>query len=105
MKHSLSHENLDAYQVALGVARWIRSTPFPPGDSALRDQATRAACSLVLNVAEGAHSQGGNRGKHFRIARGSAAETCAVLDLVDLPGGPQRQAELRRVVAMLSRLR
>jgi len=105
MKHSLSHENLDAYQVALGVARWIRSTSFPPGDSALRDQANRSACSLVLNLAEGAHSQGGNRAKHFRIARGSAAETCAVLDLVNLPGGAQRQAELRRVVAMLSRLR
>jgi len=105
MKHSLSHENLDAYQVALGVARWIRSTSFPSGDTALRDQAIRAASSLVLNVAEGAHSQGGNRRRHFWLARGSAAETCAVLDLVDLPGGRQRQAELRRVVAMLSRLR
>ena len=105
MKHSLSHEDLDAYRLALGVARWLRATPFPPGDSALRDQAVRAACSLVLNLAEGAHSQGGNRGKHFRIARGSAAETCAVLDLVDLPGGPERQVELRRVVAMLCRLR
>ena len=105
MKHSLSHENLDAYRVALDVARWLRSTTFPPGDSALRDQAIRAACSCVLNVAEGAHSLGGNRGQHFRIARGSAAETCAVLDLVDLPGGPERQAELRRVVAMLCRLK
>lgn len=57
------------------------------------------------NIAEGAHSLGGNRGKHFRIARGSAAETCAVLDLVDLPDRAQRQAELRRVVAMLCKLR
>jgi hypothetical protein len=36
---------------------------------------------------------------------GSAAEACAVLDLVDLPEGAARQAELRRVVAMLCKLR
>lgn len=105
MQHSLPHERLDAYRVALEVARWVRATPFPAGDSALRDQAVRAASSVALNIAEGASSQGGNRGKHFRIAQGSAAETCAVLDLVALPGGVERQAELRRVVAMLCKLR
>ena len=57
------------------------------------------------NLAEGCYSLGGNRNKHLRIAMGSAAETCGVLDLVDLPGGAQRQAELRRVVAMLCKLR
>jgi hypothetical protein len=36
---------------------------------------------------------------------GSAAEACAVLDLADLPEGAARQAELRRVVAMLCKLR
>ena len=105
MKHSLSHENLDAYRLARDVARWIRATRFPTGDSALRDQAVRAASSCVLNIAEGCYSLGGNRKKHFRIAMGSAAETCAVLDLVDLTGGAERQAELRRVVAMLCKLK
>ena len=39
---------------------------------------------------------------HFRIALGSAAETCAVLDLMELPGGQDRQTELRRIGAMLA---
>jgi len=57
------------------------------------------------NIAEGAYRIGKDRGRHFRIAMGSAAEACAVFDLVDLPDGPARQAELRRVVAMLCKLR
>ncbi len=106
MKHTLSHENLDAYKLAVQIARWIRHTPFPRGDSALKDQARRAADSVVLNLAEGAYmGTPKERGRHFRIARGSAAEVCAVLDLIDLDGGPERQVELRRVVAMLCRLR
>jgi four helix bundle protein len=105
MGHTLSHETLDAYQLALGVARWVRTTEFPRGEAALKDQAKRAADSVVLNLAEGCHALGGNRNRHFRIARGSAAEVSAVLDLLALPGGADRQAELRRVVAMTSRLK
>lgn len=105
MNHLLSHEKLDVYRLAVQVARWVRTTRFPRGDADLKDQARRAAQSVVLNVAEGCHSLGGNRGKHFRIARGSAAEVCAVLDLVDLPQGAAQQDAMRRVVAMLSRLR
>ena len=105
MEHILNHERLDAYGLALQVARWIRTTRFPTGDSALRDQAKRAADSMVLNIAEGCSRQGGDRHRHFTIAAGSAAEACAVLDLVDLPDGAERQRELRRVVAMTSRLR
>ena len=105
MKHSLSHERLDAFRLARDVARWMRKIRFPTGEGALRDQGIRASSSCVLNIAEGCYSLGGNRRKHFRIAMGSAAEACAVLDLVDLPSGFQRQEELRRVVAMLSKLR
>ena len=105
MTHDLSHERLDAYRLARSVARWVRATPFPRGDAPLKDQARRAADSVVLNLAEGAYRIGKDRQRHFRIAMGSAAEACAVLDLVDLPDGPARQAELRRVVAMLCKLR
>ena len=105
MKHPLSHETLDGYRLAVQVARWVRAARFPVGDADLRDQARRAAQSVVLNIAEGCHSLGGNRGKHFRVARGSAAEVCAVLDLVDLPGREAQQDATRRVVAMLSRLK
>ena len=58
------------------------------------------------NMAEGAYlGTDKERARHFRIARASAAETCAVLDLVDLDEGPTRQHQLRRVVAMLCKLR
>ncbi len=54
-------------------------------------------------IAEGA--RGGAAGKnHFRIALGSAAELCAALDLVSAPGVAERQAELRRIGAMVRRL-
>ena len=105
MKHTLSHESLDAYRVAVDVARWVRRTRFPHGEAALKDQARRAADSVVLNLAEGAYREGKDRHRHYRIARGSAAEVCAVLDLLDFEEGPQRQQQLRRVVAMTCKLR
>jgi hypothetical protein len=37
----------------------------------------------------------------FRVAKGSAADACEVLDLVDLPDGADHQALLRRMGAML----
>ncbi len=105
MRHPLAHENLDAYRLARDVARWVRATDFARGDADLKDQALRASRSCVLNLAEGCSSLGGNRRKHFRIAMGSAAECCAALDLVVLPGAAERQDELRRVVAMLHKLK
>ncbi len=105
MEDRLLHERLDVYRLAVEVARWVRSTTFPPGESALRDQAKRAADSVVLNLAEGCNSLGGNRNKHYRIARGSAAEVCAVLDLVPLDEAPMRQQQLRRIVFMACRLK
>ena|SRR5689334_23105841 len=103
---SLDHERLDVYQVALGVARWAAVQPIPAVRKHLRDQMVRAADSMVLNIAEGTGREPGSdaRRNHYRVAAGSAAEVSAVLDLVALPGGPERQADLRRVVAMLIKL-
>ncbi len=100
----MPHEQLIAYQLALEVARWVRATRWPAGEAALKDQAKRAADSVVLNIAEAVGSQGGNRRKHFNYARGSAMETSAVLDLLDFRDGAARQQQLRRVVAMLAKL-
>ena len=105
MEFDFDHERLDCYRLAREVARWACKQPFPAYRSKLRDQLIRAADSMVLNIAEGAgFPVGGNRSRHHRIALGSAAECCAILDLVDLPDGPQRQAELRRIGAMLARM-
>ena len=102
---NLGHERLDVYQVALGVARWAAGQVIPPARRHLRDQLVRAADSMVLNIAEGAGlPPGESRRNHYRIAAGSASEVGAVLDLVALPSGPERQEELRRVCAMLAKM-
>ncbi len=52
------------------------------GDTELRDQATRAAKSVFLNVSEGLpESQLGVRRRHFSIARNSLGEVAAAVDL------------------------
>ena len=105
MSHILRHEQLHAYRVARDVARWVRKEArFPRGEASIRDQARRAADSVVLNLAEGSYREGKDRFHHFRIAMGSAAECCAVLDLVEVPGGTETQQQIRRVVAMISKL-
>lgn len=96
------HERMICYQLALAVARWAATQALPWDRRHLRDQLVRASDSVVLNIAEACgHEPGAVRRNHFRIAMGSAAEVGAVLDLVDLPDGPARKAEVRRVCAML----
>lgn len=98
------HERLDVYTLAVDVARGLATARFPRGEADLRDQAVRASRSVVLNIAEGC-ARGGAAGKnHFRIARGSAAETCAALDLAAVAGSKDMQDKLRRIGAMLTRL-
>ena len=98
-------ERLDAYAVALDIARWARQLRWPAHTRHLHDQALRAADSIVLNLAEGASSTGGNRRKHYDLARGSAGEVFAVTQLLELPGGEEAQGKLRRLNQMLARLR
>jgi len=63
--------------------------------------------SVALNIAEGmargrrATAAGRNQ---VSIAVGSAAEACAVLDLIDVRGGQAVQETLRRVGIMLLNL-
>ena len=98
------HEQLDVYRVSLEVSRAVSGMRFGRGDADLRDQAVRASRSVVLHIAEGC-ARGGKAGKnHFRIARGSAAETCAALDLVSEADVSGLQDKLRRVGAMLTKL-
>ena len=104
MSTGFPHESLDCYRLSVHVARWVSMSRFPPGDADLADQARRAARSVTLTIAEGMAAVGAVRRNHLRIALGSAAETCAVLDLVALPDAAARQAELRRIGAMLRRL-
>jgi len=101
--HSFSFENSDIYQLAMSVNHRIAALRFPAGRGHLKNQAIRAADSTVLNIAEGWERGPGDAARnHFRIARGSAGEVFAVVDLV---GGPEDlKQDLRRVGAMLTRL-
>jgi len=105
MTYEFTFERSDVYKLAVGVARWMRQAPWRPSQRSLRDQGTRAAESVVLNIAEGWSRRGDAGRNHMRIAAGSAGEALAVLDLVDFPGASDRQDELRRIGAMLSRIR
>lgn len=98
------HERLDAYKLAVEVARAVATAHFSRGDADLRDQAVRSSRSVVLNIAEGRARGGGAARHHYRIALGSAAETCAALDLAALPDAAALQERLRRVGAMLARM-
>jgi len=101
----LAFERLTVFQDAVAVARGLAGARWPRGHEALRDQAVRAAQSVVLNLAEGCGSQGGNRKRHFRLAQGSACEVIAALYLVDLPTAEAHQKTLRRVHQQLRSLR
>jgi four helix bundle protein len=85
------------------VARIERS------DRDLAKQLRRAACSVVLNIAEGSHSDAGHARERFRTARGSAAEVRACIaaagafGLVEPLDGAQK-ARLDGIVAVLTKL-
>ena len=98
-------ERLDAFRLAVEVARWVRGCRWPAKTTHLHDQAMRAADSVVLNLAEGASSTGRQRAKHFDLARGSAGEVFAATLLVDLQRAEEARGKLRRLNQMLARLR
>jgi four helix bundle protein len=98
-------ERLDVFRLAVEVARTLRTARWPAKTSALQDQATRAADSVVLNIAEGSASSGRQRAKHFDLALGSAGEALAATLLVELADGDELREKLRRVRSMLKRLR
>ena len=104
MLYPFDHENFDCYSLARDVARWVHKERFPADARDLRDQALRSSRSVALNIAEGAARGGASGRNHYRIALGSAAETCAALDLVGINGAPEQQEKLRRVGAMLRKL-
>ena len=105
------HERLDVYNVALEFAVWRHRLKMPKGNADLVDQLNRATTSVVLNVAEGAGEfSKAEKQRFYRMARRSAAECAAALDILEAGGGmtaevlePGREL-LSRVVAMLTKL-
>ena len=96
-----SLHRFDAYQLSLQfrrlVVRWL-----PLRRSELSDQLDRASISVPLNVAEGAgRSTPRERARHYTIARGSAVECLACLDLLELELSAPSTTEARTVLLRL----
>lgn len=102
--HVPSLHGLDAYRLSLDfrriVVRWL-----PLRRSELSDQLDRASISVPLNVAEGAgRITPKDRARHFTIARGSAVECLACLDLLELELDAPPTAEARRLIFRVLRV-
>jgi len=107
----LDAERLEVYRVALEFQVLAARLVPRKGPSVLRDQLDRASVSIVLNVAEGAgRFSGPDKARFYAMARGSAAECAAVVDLLFARGlvtaALQRRARglLVRIVQMLTKL-
>jgi four helix bundle protein len=82
----LDAEKLHVYAVAIEF-QMLAAALSPKGQAVLRDQLERASLSIVLNVAEGAGQRSRpSKGRYYAIARGSANECAAVIDLLRVRG-------------------
>jgi four helix bundle protein len=99
--HTPSLHRFDAYRLALAfrqhVVRWL-----PLRRAEVSDQLDRASISVPLNGAEGAGmSTPRARARHYTIARGSAVECLACLDLIDLERSAPSTTEARAILIRL----
>lgn len=107
----LDAERLDVYHVALEFHALAGALPLGRGLRELRDQLDRASTSIVLNTAEAAGRRGpADRARFFAMARGSATECAAILDIVrarslaSVAVTSRGRSLLVRIVQMLTRL-
>ncbi|MBN1283499.1 MAG: four helix bundle protein [Proteobacteria bacterium] len=79
------HEKLECYRRAVRLAEELSKggARWPKGLGYLLDQQRRAMASVVLNTAEGnARRSHAERRRFFEIARASASEVAACVDLM-----------------------
>ena len=108
----LDYERLDVYRAAIEFLQiaFTLVERIPRGYGALADQLRRAGMSIPLNIAEAAGKSSAKDRAHFHaIARGSAMECGAILDVVSLLGIGSVELEpgkqlLERTVSMLSKM-
>lgn len=107
------HERLDVYRVSIEFVAWVGALfegPLAGKRQAAMGQLDRASTSIALNIAEGNGKRSvKDRCRYVDIARGSAFESAACLDVLvarrlltseDVGSG---KALLKRVVGMLTR--
>ncbi len=102
---ALELDNLDIYRVSLAFQAFV-ATVLSRAHGELRSQLDRAALSITLTTAEGCGRRShADRRRFYSIARGSALECTAILDVMagraqialsDLRGGPGEGRRRRR---------
>jgi four helix bundle protein len=109
----LDHENLDVYRLSIEfLARAHRLLEaLPPHRRELRSQLERAAMSVPLNIAEGCGKpSSADRARFHAVARGSAMECGALLDVFGVMGHATKddveigKRMLARIVSMLTKM-
>jgi four helix bundle protein len=82
----LDAEKLEVYRVAMQASVEAESLISPP-EKTLRGQLERASTSVILTIAEGAGRRSRrDKGHYYTMARGSAAECAAIIDLAQRRG-------------------
>jgi four helix bundle protein len=84
VKTYFDHERLDVYQEAIAFCGWVGDLLNDiAAKAAAKDQLDRASTSLPLNIAEGnGKFSTSDRARFLEIARGSALECAACLDVL-----------------------
>ena len=83
----LDAERLDCYRIALEFQAISAQLTPRYGCAELRDQLDRASISIVLNIAEGCGRRSpADKARFYSMARGSATECAAILDLLGARG-------------------
>jgi four helix bundle protein len=84
MKTYFDHERLDVYHGSIAFCAWAGELIAEIGPkTAAKDQLDRASTSIPLNIAEGnGKFSAADRARFLEIARGSALECAACLDVL-----------------------
>src|SRR5713101_7824040 len=105
MKVYFDHEKLDVYREAIDFCGWVGDfLAAISAKAAAKDQLDRASTSIPLNIAEGnGKFSAKDRARFFEMARGSALECAACLDvlLVRKLAGDQQVAEQKQKLAKI----
>src|SRR5262244_89290 len=93
---TLDHERLEVYHLALQFHALAGTLVPRRGLRAVRDQLERASLGVVLCIAEGAgRTAGADKRRFYEMARGSATESAAVLDVLRVRGVLDEEAHCR----------
>src|SRR2546427_12821676 len=84
MKTYFDHEKLDVYRESIAFCGWVGELLRQiSAKAAAKDQLDRASTSIPLNIAEGnGKFSDADRSRFLEIARGSALECAACLDVL-----------------------